>query len=471
MQARGTHIKKSKDTFGSGGENSETKNGNERGSGSGSGSGYDTFIRGLGFGMMKSGIFETRVPEFHFAIVTEFNIFKKILKTGTHSYNPVTEKIKLYEQALVPEFSKGVLARDRKIIKILDEGRYEYNEFLGEKIVIIPLTEIKENTRGILTRNGIYVETLNPGLHFINKFNKEEVETVPAIVINDNKKGILIEKGCFKQILEPGQYYENPALEIRITVKPLTVIKEGHLGLKCIDGKLVDTLVPGIYLENHCVNELITDVNMQVQTKELKPQTIVTKDTVSIIIFSVLIYQLTDAYKATFHVNDIDFTIRETIKIVSHQVLSEHTLDECMNDKIRHSEEIKYRVTQNCSDYGVKIDRIDIKDITFDPELKEALTMAAKAKRVAESKLITARAEVEAAKLMREAADQMDSESAMQMRTLDAIQQISKNQNAHFYFFSDSDMMNMAKPKITKEIIKKQEQSRQDQQEHDIEKH
>lgn len=417
---------------------------------------YDSFLRNFGSTLSQSGLFQIRIEDFCFGVVTEFGIFKKILKTGTHLYNPLTEKIKLYKQALVPEFSKGVLIRDKKIIKILDEGRYEYNKLLGEKIEIVPLTLINENNKGILKKNGVYIETLNPGLHFINEFNKEEVEIVSAKVITENQKGILTERGCFKEILNPGQYYENPALDIKIIIKDLTVIQEGHIGLKCVNGKLTETLNPGIYLENTFINETITDVNMQFQTKELKPQTIVTKDTVSITIFSVLIYQIVDAYKATFLVNDIDFTIRETIKIVSHQVLSEHTLDECMNDKIKHSDEIKKRVDENCKDFGVKIDRIDIKDIIFGEELKDALTAAAKARRIAESKLITARAEVEAAKLMREAADQMDSESAMQMRNLDALQQMSKNGNTHFYFFSDGNMANLAKQQMTKEVVKKQ---------------
>lgn len=419
-------------------------------------SGYDNFVRGFGSGLMRSGMFQVRIEDFCFGIVTEFGIFKKMLKTGTHLYNPITEKITIYEQALVPEFAKGVLIRDKKIIQILDEGRYEYNEFLGDKIEIVPLVAINENHKGVLTRNGVYVQTLDPGLHFVNKFNKEDLSIVSAKVINENQKGILTERGCYKQILNPGQYYENPALDIRIIVKDLTVIKEGHIGLKCVNGKLTETLDPGLYLENSFMNEVITDVNMQVQTKELKPQTIVTKDTVSITIYSVLIYQIIDAYKATFLVNDIDFTIRETIKIVSHQVLSEHSLDECMNDKINHSNEIKRRVAENCGDFGVKIDRIDIKDIIFGEELKEALTAAAKAKRIAESKLITARAEVEAAKLMREAADQMDSESAMQMRNLDALQQMSKSGNTHFYFFSDGNMASLAKQQMTKEVVKKQ---------------
>jgi regulator of protease activity HflC (stomatin/prohibitin superfamily) len=421
-----------------------------------SGSRHDNNLRNFGNFLSRSGMFQFRIEDFRFAIVTEFGIFKKILRTGTHNYNPITESIKIYDQILVPEFSKGVLIRDKKIIEVLDEGRYEYNEFLGEKIEIIPLMEIRENHKGILTRNGVFVKTLDPGLHFVNKFNKEHLDIIQSTTINENQKGILTERGCFKQILNPGQYYENPALEIKIIVKDLTVIKEGHIGLKCVNGKLTETLDPGLYLENSFMNESITDVNMQVQTKELKPQTIVTKDTVSITIYSVLIYQITDAYKATFLVNDIDFTIRETIKIVSHQVLSEHTLDECMNDKISHSNEIKKRVAENCTEFGVKIDRIDIKDIIFGEELKEALTAAAKAKRIAESKLITARAEVEAAKLMREAADQMDSESAMQMRNLDALQQMSMSGNTHFYFFSDGNMANLAKHQMTKEIVKKQ---------------
>jgi erythrocyte band 7 integral membrane protein len=75
-----------------------------------------------------------------------------------------------------------------------------------------------------------------------------------------------------------------------------------------------------------------------------------------------------------------------------------------------------------------------IKDIIFSQELQESLSMAAQSKRIGESKVIAAKAEVESAKLMRQAADILSSAPAMQIRYLEAMQAMAKSANSKVIF-------------------------------------
>jgi erythrocyte band 7 integral membrane protein len=75
-----------------------------------------------------------------------------------------------------------------------------------------------------------------------------------------------------------------------------------------------------------------------------------------------------------------------------------------------------------------------IKDIIFSNELQDSLSMAAQSKRIGESKVIAARAEVESAKLMRQAADILSSAPAMQIRYLEAMQAMAKSANSKVIF-------------------------------------
>lgn len=68
-----------------------------------------------------------------------------------------------------------------------------------------------------------------------------------------------------------------------------------------------------------------------------------------------------------------------------------------------------------------------IKDITLSQQLQESLSSAAQAKRLGESKVITSKAEVEAAKLMRDAADILNTPAAIQIRYLETLQSMSRN--------------------------------------------
>ena len=80
-----------------------------------------------------------------------------------------------------------------------------------------------------------------------------------------------------------------------------------------------------------------------------------------------------------------------------------------------------------CKLIGRQIEEIFIKDIQLSKDLQDSLSSAAKEKRLAESKIISAQADVEAAKLMRLAAEELDSKAAMQIRYLETLKQIGKS--------------------------------------------
>lgn len=80
-----------------------------------------------------------------------------------------------------------------------------------------------------------------------------------------------------------------------------------------------------------------------------------------------------------------------------------------------------------------------IKDFNFSKELQESLSAAAQAKRTGESKVISAKAEVDSAKLMREAADILSTPSAMQIRYLDTLNNLSKAPQTRVIFLPPSD--------------------------------
>ena len=78
------------------------------------------------------------------------------------------------------------------------------------------------------------------------------------------------------------------------------------------------------------------------------------------------------------------------------------------------------RMSDVADKWGVAIEGILIKDIIFSAEVSASLSSAAQQKRIGESKVIAARAEVDAARLMRQAADILASPAAMQIRQLEA---------------------------------------------------
>lgn len=105
-----------------------------------------------------------------------------------------------------------------------------------------------------------------------------------------------------------------------------------------------------------------------------------------------------------------------------------------LQDVIERREEIAQAIREiteeSATAWGVAIESMLVKDIIFSQELQDSLSMAAQSKRTGEAKVIAARAEVESAKLMRQAADILSSAPAMQIRYLEAMQAMAKTANS-----------------------------------------
>jgi regulator of protease activity HflC (stomatin/prohibitin superfamily) len=94
-------------------------------------------------------------------------------------------------------------------------------------------------------------------------------------------------------------------------------------------------------------------------------------------------------------------------------------------------------VARQVHEWGIEITNILIKDIVLNQELQDILAAVAKEKRLAESKILNATAEVESAKLMRQTADILSGKAAMQIRYLEAIQGMAGSGNVKVVFLAE----------------------------------
>ena len=159
-----------------------------------------------------------------------------------------------------------------------------------------------------------------------------------------------------------------------------------------------------------------------------------TKDNVTVNLTSVIYYHITSPHKAAFGISNIRTALVERTQTTLRHVVGARLLQ----DVIERREEIAQSIGEIIEDvavgWGVQVESMLVKDIIFSNELQESLSMAAQAKRIGESKVIAARAEVESAKLMRQAADILSSAPAMQIRYLEAMQAMAKSANSKVIF-------------------------------------
>ena len=145
-------------------------------------------------------------------------------------------------------------------------------------------------------------------------------------------------------------------------------------------------------------------------------------------------FQIANPYRAAFGIADLRQALQERAMTTLRHVVGARAVQSVVTEREAIAFEIAEIVGDVADKWGVAIEGILIKDIIFSSEVSASLSSAAQQKRIGESKVIAARAEVDAARLMRQAADILASPAAMQIRQLEALQQMAKTAGSKVVF-------------------------------------
>ncbi|KAF8505711.1 hypothetical protein F5888DRAFT_1651269 [Russula emetica] len=214
---------------------------------------------------------------------------------------------------------------------------------------------------------------------------------------------------------------------------PFKEVRQGSVGLVSRFGQFYKAVDPGLAQVNVCTESLRV-VDVKIQIISIGRQTVITRDNVNVEIDSVIYFQIANPYRAAFGIADLRQALQERAQTTLRHVVGARAVQSVVTEREAIAFEIAEIVGDVADKWGVAIEGILIKDIIFSPEVSASLSSAAQQKRIGESKVIAARAEVDAARLMRQAADILASPAAMQIRQLEALQQMAKTAGSKVVF-------------------------------------
>ncbi|KAF8484824.1 hypothetical protein DFH94DRAFT_791869 [Russula ochroleuca] len=214
---------------------------------------------------------------------------------------------------------------------------------------------------------------------------------------------------------------------------PFKEVRQGSVGLVSRFGQFYKAVDPGLAQVNVCTESLRV-VDVKIQIISIGRQTVITRDNVNVEIDSVVYFQIANPYRAAFGIADLRQALTERAQTTLRHVVGARAVQSVVTEREAIAFEIAEIVGDVADKWGVAIEGILIKDIIFSPEVSASLSSAAQQKRIGESKVIAARAEVDAARLMRQAADILASPAAMQIRQLEALQQMAKTAGSKVVF-------------------------------------
>lgn len=227
---------------------------------------------------------------------------------------------------------------------------------------------------------------------------------------------------------------------------PYQVVDQGSRGIVQRYGRATRVLEPGMHYVNPISEEMIS-VDIKTHVKELANQEVITKDNLPVTIDGDIYYRRVDVTRSCFSIYDLEYAMDQLGHSTLRNVFGRSTLQECLDHREDLARNIQQIVGEQTKAWGVVVESIQIRDIKIPKHIQEMLASAATAAREADAKLITARADVSAAKLMREAADCLNTDAAMQIRLLEVYSKLALSENAKLIFMP-SEMKSMTIPGI-----------------------
>ena len=214
----------------------------------------------------------------------------------------------------------------------------------------------------------------------------------------------------------------------------LCQVNEYERGIKFTQGKFSEVMQPG-WRFIVPIFQSYKKIDIRTKVIDVPEQEVITKDNVSIRINAVIYYNIFDAGKALLGVENFHYAVSQLAQTTMRNIVGSVTLDELLTGREKISSEICLIVDKATDAWGIKVQNVELKDVTLPGEMQRVIAKVAEAEREKQAVITKAAGELEASKNLAEAAERLsNSPGALHLRTLSTLNDLSSDQSNTIIF-------------------------------------
>jgi regulator of protease activity HflC (stomatin/prohibitin superfamily) len=199
-------------------------------------------------------------------------------------------------------------------------------------------------------------------------------------------------------------------------------------------GRLVASRGPGLVLIIPLIERAVR-LDLRVVTLDVPPQDVITRDNVSVKVNAVVYFRIIDPNRALVAVENFLFATSQLSQTTLRSVCGQAELDELLAERERINEKIQSTLDADTDPWGIKVSKVELKQIDLPQEMQRAIARQAEAERERRAKVINAEGEFQAAQKLAEAAAILGRHpAALTLRYLQTLREIATEKNSTTLF-------------------------------------
>ncbi len=186
---------------------------------------------------------------------------------------------------------------------------------------------------------------------------------------------------------------------------------------------------PGLFILLPFIDTMVK-IDLRIVTMDVPPQDIITRDNVPARVNAVVYFRVTDPNKSVIEVENHVLATSQISQTTLRSVLGQKDLDDLLTNRDEINSELQTIIDDQTDPWGIKVSVVEVKDVEIPQQMQRAMARQAESERERRAKIIAAEGEYQASERLRQAADRLESPTALQLRLFQTMGEIATEQNS-----------------------------------------